>query len=172
MIAKTISCHTWNSKKQSMNLISVVYIIKVRVMVSSSYTATSIPSLKPPDEQDMLETAGEIWTNDVLFWIPSHGRASVGRLARTYLQQLYADAGCILEDLLKAMDNRDKWWGRIREIRVRGTAWWWWWWWWWYNKRNSNWKSFVLKKSRCSSGRSIWLIEGTLTGTTSGRSGP
>ena len=31
---------------------------------------------------------------DIVLWTPSHGRAKVGRLARTYLQQLCTDTGC------------------------------------------------------------------------------
>ena len=46
---------------------------------------------------------------DVLLWISSHGSAEVGQPARTYLQQLCTDTGCCLEDLPKAMDNRDEW---------------------------------------------------------------
>ena len=47
--------------------------------------------------------------SDVLLWTPSHGRASIGRPARTYLQQLCMDTGCSLEDLLEAIDDRDEW---------------------------------------------------------------
>ena len=59
--------------------------------------------------------AGHCWRikdehiNDVLRWTPTHGRAKVGRPARTYLQQLYADTGCSLGDLPGAMDDRDGW---------------------------------------------------------------
>ena len=28
------------------------------------------------------------------------------------------------------MDDRDRWWGRVREIHVSGATWWWWWWLW------------------------------------------
>ena len=42
--------------------------------------------------------------NDVLLWTPSHRRANVGRPARTYLKQLYADIGCSQEDLPKVID--------------------------------------------------------------------
>ena len=38
---------------------------------------------------------------------PTRGHASVGRLIRTYLHQLSADAGCSLEDLLGAIDDWD-----------------------------------------------------------------
>ena len=50
--------------------------------------------------------------SDVLLWTLSNRRAKVGRAARTYLQQLCADVGCCLEDLLGAMDDRDRWSGK------------------------------------------------------------
>ena len=46
-------------------------------------------------------------------WTPSHGWASVGWPARIYLQLLCADIGCSLEDLPKARDDRDEYWGRV-----------------------------------------------------------
>ena len=64
---------------------------------------------------------------DVLLWTPTYGRAKAGRLARTYIQQLYEDTGCSPEDLPKAMNDREKWRKRIRDIRASGTTWWWWW---------------------------------------------
>ena len=78
--------------------------------------------------------AGHSWRSkdkfisDVLFWTPSYGHAKVGWPARTYLQQLCADMGCSLEDLPGAMDNRDEWWERVREIHASSMTWWWWWW--------------------------------------------
>ena len=68
--------------------------------------------------------------SDIFHWNPSHGRTSVERTARTYQHQLCENIGCSLNDLLKAMDDRDEWQGRVREICHRGTTWWWWWWWW------------------------------------------
>ena len=56
--------------------------------------------------------------NDVLLWTPSHGRAKAGRTARTYIQQLCADTGCSPEDLPEAMDEREGWWERVRDIRA------------------------------------------------------
>ena len=52
--------------------------------------------------------------SDVLLLIPSFGR--VDRPARTCLQQLCADTGCSLEDLPGAMDERDGWKERVKEI--------------------------------------------------------
>ena len=77
--------------------------------------------------------AGNSWRSrdelisDVLLWTPSHGRAKAGQPARTYIQKLCADTGCSLEDLLEAMDDREGWWERVRDIRAVGAIWWWWW---------------------------------------------
>ena len=68
--------------------------------------------------------AGHCWrsrdelVSDVLLWTSSQGRAKAGRPARTYIQQLCADTGCSLEDLPKAMDDREGWRERVRNIRA------------------------------------------------------
>ena len=78
--------------------------------------------------------AGHCWRSrdelisDVLLWTPSYGRAKAGRPARTYIQQLCEDTGCSSEDLAEAMNDREKWRERVRDIRACGTTWWWCWW--------------------------------------------
>ena len=52
--------------------------------------------------------SGDELISDVFLWTPSHGRAKAGRPARTYIQQLCADKGFIPEDLLKAMDDGER----------------------------------------------------------------
>ena len=58
--------------------------------------------------------AGHCWRSkdelisDVLPSILTHGRVSVSRPTRSYLQQLSVDMGCSLENLLGAMDERDR----------------------------------------------------------------
>ena len=64
--------------------------------------------------------------SDVLLWTPTYGRAKAGRQARTYIQQLSEDTGCSHEDLPEAMNDRDMWRKRVRDIRAGGTTWWWW----------------------------------------------
>ena len=64
--------------------------------------------------------------SDVLLWTPSHGRAKAGRPASTCIQQLCADTGCIPEDLPEAMDGREGWRERVRDIRADGVTSWWW----------------------------------------------
>ena len=46
--------------------------------------------------------------SDVHLWTSLHGRASVGRLTRTCLQQVYADTRFSLEDLPGAMNDMDE----------------------------------------------------------------
>ena len=70
--------------------------------------------------------------SDVLLWTPTYGRAKAGWPARTYIQQLCDDTGCSPEDLPEAMNDREKWRERIKDIRAGGTTWWWGWWWWWF----------------------------------------
>ena len=64
---------------------------------------------------------------DVLLWTPTYGRSKAGRPARTYVQQVCEDTECSLEDLPEAMNDREKWWERVRDIHAGGTTWWWWW---------------------------------------------
>ena len=79
--------------------------------------------------------AGHCWRSrdelirDVLLWTPTHGRAKAGRPARTYIQQLCEDTGCCPEDLPRAMNDREEWRERVRDIRATSAIWWWWWWW-------------------------------------------
>ena len=60
--------------------------------------------------------------SDVLLWTPSHGRAKAGRSTRTYIQQLCEDTGCRPEDLPEAMNDREKWRERVRDIRADGPT--------------------------------------------------
>ena len=68
--------------------------------------------------------AGHCWRSgdelirDLLLWTPTHGRAKAGRPARTYIQQLCEDTGCCPEDLPRAMNDREEWRERVRDIRA------------------------------------------------------
>ena len=66
--------------------------------------------------------------SDVLLWTPTYGWAKAGRPTRTYIQQLCEDTGCSPEDLPEAMNDREKWRERVRDIRASGTTWRWQWW--------------------------------------------
>ena len=72
--------------------------------------------------------AGHCWRSrdkhirDVLLWTPKHGRAKAGRPARTYTQQLCEDTGCCPEDLPRAMNDREEWRERVRDIRATSAT--------------------------------------------------
>ena len=66
--------------------------------------------------------------SNVLLWTPAYGQAKAGQPARTCIQQLCEDTECSPEDLPEAMNDREKWWERVRDILAGGTTWWWWWW--------------------------------------------
>ena len=97
------------------------------------------PTVRPPapyhenyssqTNQTWGSTAGEAvdeLIRDVLLWIPTHSRAKAGRPARTYIQQLCEDTGCCPEDLPRAMNDREEWRERVRDIRTTSAIWWWW----------------------------------------------
>ena len=75
--------------------------------------------------------AGHCWRSrdelisDVLLWTPIYGRAKAGRPARTYIQHLCEDTGCSPEGLPEAMNDRQKWRERVRDIHAGDTTWWW-----------------------------------------------
>ena len=97
--------------------------------------------------------AGYCWRSkdepisDVLRLTPSHGRAKVERPARTYLQQLCTDTGYSLEDLPRAIDGRDEWQQRVREIHASEISWCWWGWWYMYIDNRHVWL-FLLMGSK------------------------
>ena len=64
--------------------------------------------------------------SDVLLWTPTYDRAKAGRPARKYIQQLGEDMGCSPEDLPEAMNDREKWQERLRDICAGSMTWWWW----------------------------------------------
>ena len=65
--------------------------------------------------------------SDVLLLTPLHGRATAGWPARTYILQLCADTGCSPKDLPEAMNDREGWRERVKDIRADRVIWWWWW---------------------------------------------
>ena len=101
-------------------------------------TPHKTPTIRPPTKTNQVRRtrhAGHCWRSrdefisDVLLWTPTYGRAKAGRPARTYIQQLCEVTECSPEDLPEAMNDREKWRERVRDIRASGTTWWWWWWW-------------------------------------------
>ena len=58
---------------------------------------------------------------DLLLWTHIYGRAQAGGPDRTYIEQL-EDTGCNPEDLPEAMNDREKWRERVRDIGAGGKT--------------------------------------------------
>ena len=56
-----------------------------------------------------------------LLWTPTRGHTSVHWPAKTCTHQLCMDIGCHLEDLPRAMTDKDRWWKRVKRIHAVGT---------------------------------------------------
>ena len=136
-------CTTWTLTKRRKNL-DGNYTRMLRAILNKSWrqhpTTHQLYGHLPPITKTIqvrrTRHAGHCWRSrdelisDVLLWNPTYARAKAGRPARTYIQQLCEDTGCGPEDLPEAMNNREKWRERVRDIRASGTTWWWWWWYW------------------------------------------
>ena len=130
-------CTTWMLTKRMEKKLDGNYTRMLRAILNKSWrqhpqnsscTATYHPSRKLSkfNEPDCWRSKDEL-RSDILLWTLSHGWAKAGRPARTYLQLLCADRGYSLEDLPGAMNDRDGWRERIREICAGSMTWWWWW---------------------------------------------
>ena len=98
-----------------------------------------LPPITKTIQVRQIKHAGHCWRSrdklisDVLLRTPTYGWAKAGQTARTYIQQLCEDTACNPEDLPEAMNDREKWQERVRDIRASGTIWWW--------QRNNHWNA-------------------------------
>ena len=141
---QTINSNTWNISLYANKCLILNRIISMlRAVLNKSWrqhpTRLQLYGHLPPITKCIqvrrTRHAGHCWRNkdelisDLLLWTPTYGCAKVGRPARTYIQQLCEDTGCNPEDLPEAMNDREKWRERVRDIHAGGATWWWWWWW-------------------------------------------
>ena len=135
-------CTTWTLTKRLEKKLDGNYTRMLRAILNKSWrqhpTRHQLYGHLPPITKTIqvrrTRHAGHCWRSrdelisDVLLWTPTHGPAKAGRPARAYIQQLCEDTGCCPEDLPEAMNDREKWRERVRDIRATSTTWWWWWW--------------------------------------------
>ena len=133
-------CTTWTLTKRLERRLDGNYTRMLRAVLNKSWrqhpTRLQLYGHLPPITKTIqvrrTRHAGHCWRSkdelisDVLLWTPTYGCASVGRPARTYIQQLCEDTGCNPEDLPEAMNDREKWRERVKDIRAGGATWWWW----------------------------------------------
>ena len=138
---RILGCTTWTLTKRLEKKLDGNYTRILRAILNKSWqqhpTRHQLYGHLPPITKTIqvrrTRHAGHCWRSrdelirDVLLWIPTHGRAKAGRPARTYIQQLCEDTGCCPEDLPRAMNDREEWRERVRDIRAASTIWWWWW---------------------------------------------
>ena len=156
-------CTTWTLTKRLEKKLDGNYTRMLRAILNKSWqqhpTRHQLYGHLPPITKTIqvrrTRHAGHCWRSrdelirDVLLWIPTYGRAKAGRPARTYIQQLCEDTGCCPEDLPRAMNDREEWRERVRDIRAASTIWWWW-----HRKRNER------KQASCWKSRSTLLRNG------------
>ena len=134
-------CTTWTLTKRLEKKLDGNYTRMLRAVLNKSWrqhpTRHQLYGHLPPITKTIqvrrTRHAGHCWRSkdelisDVLLWTTTYGSAKAGWLARTYIQQLCEDTGCNPKDLPEAMNDRQKWRERVRDIRAGGTTWWWWW---------------------------------------------
>ena len=135
-------CTTWTQTKRLERKLDSNYTRMLRAILNRSWRQHPakhqlyghLPHITKTIQVRRTRHAGHCWRsrdeliNDVLRWTPAYGRAKAGRPARTYIQQLCEDTECSPEDLPEAMNDKEKWRERVKDIRAGGTTWWWWWW--------------------------------------------
>ena len=129
-------CTTWTLTKRLEKKLDGNYTRMLRAILIKSWrqhpTKNQLYGHQPPITKTIqvrrARHAGHCWRNrdelisDVLLWTHTYGRAKVGRPAGTFKQQLCEDTGCSPEDLPGAMNDREKWRERVRDIRDSGTT--------------------------------------------------
>ena len=129
-------CTTWTLTKRLEKKLDGNYTRMLRAILNMSWrqhpTRHQLYGHLPPITKIIqvrrTRHAGHCWRSmdelisDILLWTPTHGRAKAGRPALTYIQQLCDDTGCRREDLPEAMNDREKWRERVRDIRATSTT--------------------------------------------------
>ena len=133
-------CTTWTLTKRLEKKLDGNYTRMLRAILNRSWqqhpTRRQLYGHLPPITKTIqarrTRHAGHCWrskdeiVSDVLLWTPAYGQSKAGRPARTFIQQLCDDAGCNPEDLPEAMNDRETWRERVRDIRASRTSWWCW----------------------------------------------
>ena len=124
-------CTTWTLTKRMEKKLDGNYTRMLRAILNKSWryhpTKQLLYNHQPPIAKTIkvrqTRHAGNCrgsrdeFKSDVLLWTPSHGRAKAGRPARTYTQQLCENTASSPEDLPEAMNDREEWRERVRDIR-------------------------------------------------------
>ena len=122
MLILLYGCTTWTLTKHMEKKLDGNYTRVLRAILNKSWrqhpTKPQLYGHLPPIVKTIkvrrTRHTGHCWRSrdelisDVLLWTSSYGQAKAGRPARTYIQQLCEDTGCIPEDLPEAMNGREE----------------------------------------------------------------
>ena len=106
-------CTTWSQTKRLEKRLDGNYTKRLWAILNKSWrqhlTKQQLYGHSPPITKPIkirrTRYAGHCWRSrdelirDIFLWTPSHSRTKAGRPARTYIQYLWADTRCSLEDL-------------------------------------------------------------------------
>ena len=140
MLILLYGCTTWTLTKRLEKKLDSNYTRMLRAILNKSWQQHPtkhqlyghLPTITKTIQVRRTRHAGHYWKtrdkliSDILQWTPTYGRAKAKRPARTYIQQLCEDMGCSPEDQPEAMNDREKWRERVRDIHASGMTWWWW----------------------------------------------
>ena len=129
-------CTTWTLTKRLEKKLDGNYTRMLRAILNRSWQQHPtrhqlyghLPPITKTIQARRTRHAGHYWrskdeiASDVLLWTPAYGQSKAGRPARTYIQQLCDDTGCNSEDLPEAMNDRETWRERVRDIRASRTT--------------------------------------------------
>ena len=100
-----------------------------RLLPNYTRIHTHLPPITKTIQVRRTRHAGHCWRSrdelisDVLLWTSTYGWAKAGWPARTCMQQLCEDMGCSPEDLPEAMNDKEKWREKVRDICASSTTW-------------------------------------------------
>ena len=123
-------CTTWTLTKRLEKKLEGNYTRMLRAILNRSWQQHPtrrqlyghLPLITKTIQARRTRHAGHCWrskdeiVSDVLLWTPTYGQSKAGRPARTFIQLLCDDTGCNPEDLPKAMNDRQTWRERVRDI--------------------------------------------------------
>ena len=136
-------CTTWTLTKWLEKKLDGNYTRMLRAILNKSWRQHPtkhqlyghLPPITKTLEVRWTRHAGHCWrsrdelVSNVLLWTPTYGRARVGWPAQTYILQLCEVTGCSPGDLPEALNDREKWRERVKDIHACGMTWWWWLYW-------------------------------------------
>ena len=120
-------CTTWTLTKRLEKKLDGNYTRMLRAILNKPWRQQPtrhqlyghLPPITKTIQVRRTRHAGHCWiSRDELI----RDRAKAGRPARTYIQQLCEGTGCSPVDLPEAMNDREKWRERVRDICASGTT--------------------------------------------------